>query len=460
MNGVDENEKWHQRLGQAVGRSFGRLHDPQSGPVWQRAEGVYLIDVNGKRYIDFRCGYSAINYGHTPTQLIQAAESQMRMLSQLTQLPSVSMIEFAEQLLKFLGWKSTGKVLLNVSGARAVETSLKIALRRRRGYVVCFQYGYHGRSLATQPFSDAASFSEQWPWPGIWNGEICRLPYPTDDTLVAEPASWTEVLQRFEALLAKQSTPLSAVLVEPMLGARGYLAPPDEFFQRLVAIAHKHGGLVIADEVQVGLGRGGGRLTSQSQGWCPDLVVLGKSLGGGLFPISAVIGQADDIDSLPNASESETFAAHPLACAVASAGLRQLESIEPSLPILGEKLREIFRSIVDRWGLPIEVQGRGVVAVLDWRGVWPDRELSPESSPESRFEQATGLRGDRAERLAAIAAAVAAVSRRCLEAGLLLHPSGPAGNRMILLPPLIVNEEQMREAGARFEAALGSFLSK
>ena len=442
---MDENEKWQQRLAQSVGRCFGRPHDPQAGPVWKAADGAYLYDVDGNKVLDFRCGYSAINFGHTPDRLIRAAQQQMRTLSQLTQLPSTSMIEFAERLLEFLRWQDSGKVLFNVSGARAVETALKIALRRQRGTIVCFEQGYHGRSLATQPFSDAATFAETWPWPGIWSGDICRIPYPTDHNLAHAPVSWADVLEQLKQRLRNQAAPLAAVLIEPMLGARGYIAPPDRFFRELQLVTHEHGGLVIADEVQVGLGRGGGRLMSHLQGWQPDLVVLGKSLGGGLIPISAVVGDATLIDSLPNGCESETFAAHPLACAVASEALGWLQELEPSLQLLGDRLRDIFQSIVERWGLPVEVQGRGVVAALDWRGIWPHTDGTATCAD-------TGG-------LMAIAQIVSQLSERCLRAGLLLHPSGPVGTRMVFLPPLTVTFEQLEEAGSKFEAALANFAS-
>lgn len=459
-NRVAENGEWQQRLSEAVGRCFGRPHDPQAGPVWKAAEGAYLYDVEGRQVLDFRCGYSAINFGHTPQRLIEAAEKQMRSLSQLTQLPSTALIEFAEQLLSFLGCRGTAKVLLNVSGARAIETALKIALHRRPGTIVCFEHGYHGRSLATQPLSDTSTFSEAWPWPGLWrsagNGEICRLPYPLDDSAIdthRSPLSmnphanaWSEVLELWERSLASRDVPLSAVLIEPMLGARGYIAPPKQFFHELLQRTHARGGLVIADEVQVGLGRAGGRLMSRAQGWQPDLVVLGKSLGGGLLPISAVVGAAGLIDLLPNGSESETFAAHPLACAVASAALEWLQELEPKLPQLGTKLRRVFEDIVCRWGLPAEVQGVGVVAVLDWRGAWPNPNFA-------------GLQND-VKPQDPIAQTVARLSQHCLAAGLLLHPSGPDGRRMVFLPPLTVTDEQLEEAGSKFESALASLAGK
>lgn len=435
-----ENQHWQSRLTQSVGRCFGRPHDPQAGPVWASAEHAYLFDVEGKKYLDFRCGYSAINFGHTPDRLIEAAERQMRSLSQLTQLPSTAMIEFAEELLAFLGWQTgLGKVLFNVSGARAVETALKIALCKQRGAIVCFEYGYHGRSLATQPFSDAATFSADYPWPGIWNGPIYRFPYPADSTRAQDTVSWSDVLQRIEDQLSLSAVPLSAILIEPMLGARGYIAPPNVFFQELQAMAHRFGGLIIADEIQVGLGRGGGRLMSHTQGWQPDLVVLGKSLGGGLVPISAVVGKAELIDSLPNGSESETFAAHPLACAIGVAALRWLIEIELMLPSIGESLRAIFRDIQARWNLPVEIQGHGVVAVLDWRGCWPNNTTSNATSGE-------------------VAQTVSLLSAHCLESGLLLHPSGPRGTRMVFLPPLTVSTDQLAEGGQKFEAALANLL--
>ncbi len=122
----------------------------------------------------------------------------------------------------------------------------------------------------------------------------------------------------------QQHPSLSAVIVEPAVGARGYIAPPNEYWQSLREVTQRYGVLLIADEIQMGLGRTGHWLLSRYQGWQADLIVLGKSLGGGIVPLSAVIGPQQLVDDLPAGSESETFAASPLAMAIGSEVLNQL----------------------------------------------------------------------------------------------------------------------------------------
>ncbi len=432
-----ESEDWLKRLHSVVGRSFGRPHDPQAGPVWSHGEGCWLVDSTGKRYLDFRCGYSAANFGHAPAKLIAVAQQQLGRLTQLTQLPSIELIECAEKVLDFLELRGSSKVHFNVGGARAIESALKIALRRKPGAIICFTSGYHGRSIATQPLSDSVMFAETLPWPGMWRGDVVKLPYPTGASLSLQPASWQGVLEQFEVAIKCRINSLSAVLVEPMLGARGYIAPPDVFFQRLQRLASQAGGLLIADEIQVGLGRGGGRLLSRLQGWEADLVVLGKSLGGGLVPISAVVGSRELIDSLPTGSESETFAGSPLACAVAQAALEELRLLEPGLDLLGAKLQQAMRKVVDEFTLPIRVERHGMSITLNWIQAWPTLSV------------ANGV-----DFVADVSRCVAKVAKYCLDEGLLLHPSGPAGTRLVLIPPLVVTYEEIAQATEKMQAAL------
>ena len=438
---MSENKSWQDRLLQVIGKSFGRPHDPQSGPVWVQGCGSWLIDADGKRYLDFRCGYSAANFGHAPARLIAVAQQQLAKLTQLTQQPSVPMIELAEKLVGFFDLPAESKVLFNVTGARAVETAMKIALQHRSGTIACFQSGYHGRSLATQPLSDSST-KQSLPWEDIWGDRMVRFNYPTGRTLSRHPASWFGVLEEIQAYVAQYPRRLSAILIEPMLGARGYLSPPDIFFQRLAELIHSDGGLLIADEIQVGLGRGGGRAMSAEQSWKPDLMVLGKSLGGGLVPISAVVGSGRLIDLLPSGSESETFAGSPLAAAIAMEVIEYLKELEGTAASLGVRLRRRLSEVIVKRRVPAWVGGKGCSAFVEWSQAWPT---------ESSAIGATFLQD--------VSASVAAIASSCLESGLLLHPSGPAGSRLVFLPPLNASESEVETATELFDSALGRLQS-
>ena len=176
------------------------------------------MDADGKRYLDFRCGYSAANFGHAPARLIAVAQEQLAKLTQLTQQPSVPMIELAEKLVGFFDLPADSKALFNVTGARAVETAMKIALQHRAGTIACFQSGYHGRSLATQPLSDSST-KQALPWENIWGDRMVRFNYLTGRTLSRHPASWLGVLEDIQAYIVQYPKQLSAILIEPMLGA-------------------------------------------------------------------------------------------------------------------------------------------------------------------------------------------------------------------------------------------------
>jgi 4-aminobutyrate aminotransferase-like enzyme len=223
---------------------------------------------------------------------------------------------------------------------------------------------------------------------------------------------------------------ISAVMVEPVMTARGYIFPPAEYMQRLRHCTQKHGILMIADEIQAGLGRCGAIVQSRAQAWQPDLLVFGKSLGGGIVPISVVIGRADILDSIPAGAESETAAASPLSCAVARRVLELLHE-EPLIEAgsrAGQHLRQHLVSVLADFDWPIRVEGRAATCVI---------ECAASQTPISEAQEW-------ARRIASA----------CVRRRLRVQLSGPHATRIVMLPPLTIQTNELQLACERLQEAV------
>lgn len=420
-----------------------RSHDPHAHLVFVRGSGHQLWDSNGRPYIDFIGGYSALNFGHAHPRLVGAANDQLLKLSfctganshlraELEQLLAGVVSESSlirslppdandgnEHLLRptLTSEKKLLKVWLSSTGARAVEVAWKIAVANRSGNLMRFDLSYHGRSLATAHISDTNRSDALlgFPYPLINNIEPDSLiPFPRCgsqcDGLCMECDSSIAVATRW---LERNSQSTSAVILEPAIGARGYYFACSKYYRRLIRLVRTYDLLVISDEVQMGLGRLGSLVASHAEGWFPDLVVFGKSLGGGIAPISAVVGDAKLMDQLPNGIESETFGANPLACRVAIEVLSMLDDkvFLEQVRINGQRFRQSLRS-----GLPNKctVDGIGMCSVVDL-------SLFGHDSIDTSWQWVCGLR----------------------EQGLLVHLTGTHRNRIAIIPPLNVDTDTL-----------------
>lgn len=394
-------------------RGSRRQQDPNYSPIFVRGEGAYLWDDQGRRYIDFVSGYSSTLFGHAHRRLADAASEQAATLTQLVGLRH----PWRAQLERALADRLDGsvrsdvtRVWLTTSGARAVEVAWKMAFAHRPGAVWAFDSAYHGRSLATSQITDTKRL------PIVDAGVDTALRFPRCDRCPVgkqRESCRAECFDNDEQRIAVSADQISAVFVEPALGARGYYFAPPIFFQRLRAVTKQHGIVLIDDEVQMGLGRLGSFLAAERQGWKPDLVVLGKSLGGGVVPIAAVIGPSKIVDALQPGFESETFAANPLACRMAIEALSILDDkqlikrareIEARLEASMNRLQAISNA-------PFKYDVLGASAVI-------------RTSP------------DIAE----------AVAKQTVEQGLLVHWSGVDRERIVLIPPLTVSDATIDEA--------------
>jgi 4-aminobutyrate aminotransferase / (S)-3-amino-2-methylpropionate transaminase / 5-aminovalerate transaminase len=335
---------------------------PPSGIVYATGKGSNVNDVDGNRYVDLAAGFGALllGHGHPAVQRVLGLQAE-RLLQALGDLyPADAKVALLERLARLYP-RPNAKVLLGQSGSDAVSAALKTAkLATGKPGVVAFTGAYHG--LGYGPLA-ACGLRESYraPFATELNPHVRFVPYP-GDTGSAE--------RSLEACRSElQRGDIGAVLIEPVLGRGGVVVAPDGFLSTLQRLTHDVGALLIADEIWTGLGRGGSWLSSLAQGALPDLICLGKGLGGGL-PVSALIGS--EIAMLgwrrePEVVHTATFAGAPLAASTAIATLDVLgkEQLPERAAELGERYLDALKSALCRLPGVREVRGRGLMLAVD-----------------------------------------------------------------------------------------------
>ncbi len=281
--------------------------------VIARAEGAWVWDVEGTRYMDFLAAYSAVNQGHCHPRLVKVMQEQAHMVTLTSRaIRNDQLGPFCEELAKLTGFQ---RVLPMNTGAEAVETAIKTA--RKWGYtkkgvadgkakIICCEGNFHGRTTTIVSFStDEQARSGFGPYtPGF---EI--IPYGD--------------AQALEGAISANTV---AFLFEPIQGEGGVVVPPEGFLQKVREICTKNEILMIADEIQSGLGRTGKTFACEHDGVVPDIYILGKALGGGIMPISAVVSSREILSVFTPGDHGSTFGGNPLACAVARKVLAMLKT--------------------------------------------------------------------------------------------------------------------------------------
>jgi len=370
------------------------------------AEGAWVTDVDGRRYLDFLAGYSALNFGHRHPGLISAAHAQLDRLT-LTSRAFVhdQFAEFCRGLAQLCG---KDLVLPMNTGAEAVETAIKVA--RKWGYrvkgvpdgqanIVVAENNFHGRTTTIVSFStDPDARDDFGPYtPGfriVPYGDLAALSGAIDEHTVA-------------------------VLLEPIQGEAGVLVPPAGYFAGVRAVCTERNVLLMADEIQSGLGRTGRTFAIEHEDVVPDVYILGKALGGGIVPVSAVAADRAVLGVLRPGEHGSTFGGNPLACAVGTEVVRLLATgdFQRRSAALGERLHAGLNALI----------GQGVVAVRG-RGLWAGVDIDPALM--------TGRQA--CERLA--------------ERGVLAKDTH--GSTIRLAPPLVVTEAELDQAVAALAAVL------
>lgn len=316
--------------------------------VLERGEGIWVWDVDGKRYLDFLSAYSAVNQGHAHPRILQA------MIDQASRLPLTSrafrnnqLPLLAQQLCELTGYE---KMLPMNSGAEAVETALKMS--RKWGYKVkgvmpgCAQVivcsgNFHGRTTTIVGFSDEPQYQDGF---GPFTPGFVMVPYGD--------------IRALEASITQDTV---AFLIEPIQGEGGVILPPPGYLTAVRELCTKHNVLLIADEIQTGLGRTGKLFASEWEEIRPDVITIGKALSGGFYPVSAVLADKDIIGVFNPGDHGSTFGGSPLAAAVARAALSVIvdENLIENAQVQGEYLMGRLNRIESQHIK--EVRGRGLL---------------------------------------------------------------------------------------------------
>ena len=334
--------------------------------VLTRGKGIWVWDVEGKKYLDFLSAYSAVNQGHCHPRIIKALESQADKLTLTSRaFRNDQWPLLAKELCELTGYEMA---LPMNSGAEAIETAIKIARKwayqkkgipQDRAEIIACSNNFHGRTITLISFSSEPLYKNNF---GPFTPGFFTVPY--GDTAALEAAI---------------NPNTAAFLVEPIQAEAGINIPPEGYIKEAKKICERHNVLFIADEIQTGLGRTGKLLACEHEGVKPDVLVLGKSLGGGCYAISAVLSPRTILGLFKPGEHGSTFGANPLACAVAREALRVLvdeELIENSAE-QGKYFLEKLKTLKSRY--IEEVRGKGLLLGI---------ELKPEAKGARRFCEA------------------------------------------------------------------------
>jgi 4-aminobutyrate aminotransferase / (S)-3-amino-2-methylpropionate transaminase / 5-aminovalerate transaminase len=334
------------------------LHVPA---VMDCGQGARFTDVDGNAWLDFSGGLGCHIVGYSHPRVVEAVRRQAVRFSHsdFSVIPYEPYVELAERVVAATGGGDRKAAFFN-SGAEAVENAVKFAKAATgRSGVVCFEGGFHGRTLLA--LSMTSRFQPYKRGFGPFAAEVHRLPYAypyrSDDPDRAAEIALAGVERAFATTVDPSS--VACAVIEPIQGEGGFVVPPAEFLQGVARICRRHGILVVADEIQSGCGRTGAFLASETFGFEPDLVLLAKSLGSG-YPISAVAGPTEVMDAPGASAIGGTYVGNPVACAAANAVLQVIDEEG-----LVDRAQQVGKAIRSRWeDLAAEVEEIG-----DVRGV-------------------------------------------------------------------------------------------
>lgn len=381
---------------------------------------AHVWDTDGKRYIDFVGGIGVLNLGHCNPRIIEAVCTQAGRLTHyaFNAAPHAPYKQLMERLASFIPVSYAVSGMLTNSGAEAAENALKIVRAATgRTAVIAFDGGFHGRTLATLNLNGKVAPYKQRV--GTLPGPVYHLPYPSQDNGVTTE----EALKALDRLFSVEIdvNEVACFILEPVQGEGGFLALEPSFAQALRRFCDEKGILLIVDEIQSGFGRTGQRFAFTRLDIEPDLILLGKSIAGGL-PLGAVVGKKALLDTLPKGGLGGTYSGNPIACAAALATLDEMT--DANLAAWGESQEQ---------------------AILNRYQAWQQNKLSPYLGKLTGVGAMRGI-----ELLTPEGAPATAVLAQLLESarqqGLLLMPSGKSRHIIRLLPPLTI-EPHVLEAG-------------
>ncbi len=384
--------------------------------VLDRGEGVFVWDVEGKRYYDFLSAYSAVNQGHSHPKIVGALVEQAQKLALTSRAFYNSKLgEYEQKITTLFGFD---KVLPMNSGAEAVETAVKLArkwsyevkgISENAAKIIVCENNFHGRTTTIVSFSNDPDANQNY---GPFTPGFIKIPYN-------DIAALEEVLNR-------EAGNIAAFLVEPIQGEAGVYVPDENFLKNASELCKKHNVLFIADEVQTGIARTGRLIACHHEDVQPDILILGKALSGGMYPVSAVLANDSIMNVIKPGQHGSTFGGNPIACAVAVAALDVVaeEKLSERAEQLGQLFRAEIEKIIEKSDLITKVRGKGLLNAILIND-------TPESSTAWNL---------------------------CLqlkENGLLAKPTH--GNIIRLAPPLVITEEQLLDCVRIIEKTILEF---
>ncbi len=379
--------------------------------VLAKGKGVFVWDVDGKKYYDFLSAYSAVNQGHCHPRIIKALTDQAEIMTLTSRaFHNDCLGEFEKYATEFFGYD---KILPMNTGAEGVETALKLARKwaynkkgvpENQAKIICCQGNFHGRTvLAVSLSNDPESYGGFGPFvPGI-----TKIPY-NDTAALAE---------------AVKDPNVAGFIVEPIQGEAGVFVPDDGYLAKCYEICKAANVLFIADEVQTGIARTGKMLASDHENIRPDIIILGKAIGGGVLPVSAVLADDHIMLCIKPGEHGSTFGGNPLACRVAIASLQVIK--EEKLAERANKMGELFRNELRKIESPMIklVRGKGLLNAM---------VIQPAHGKEA-WDVCLKMRDN----------------------GLLAKPTH--GDIIRFAPPLVITEEQLMEAVSIIKKSILSF---
>ncbi|MEY4000768.1 MAG: hypothetical protein RLZZ626_1123 [Actinomycetota bacterium] len=401
-------------------------------PVYiDHAHGAILVDVDGNQFVDLGSGIGVVTIGHTNDGVVAAVQEQVAKLTHtlFTVTPYTPYVEVCELLNKYTPGNFAKKSALFNSGAEAVENAVKFARKYTgRGEIAVFDHAYHGRTNLTMAMTFKAMPYNSGFGPFAPGVHHVPMSYPYRD-----PAGMTgeEAARRAITYMEKRvgAANLAAIVIEPIQGEGGFIAPAPGFLKALQDFAHANGIVMIADEVQSGIARTGQWFASQYEdGFEPDLITIAKGVAGGM-PISAVTGRAEIMDSSHPGGIGGTYGGNPVAAAAAVSVLRQIEAggpLERAMAIEAILLPRL-KAMQAKYDIIGDVRGRGAMIAIEFV---ESGTLNPNS------------------------AASDALIKHCHQNGVLVLNAGTYANVIRFLPPLAITDAQLNDALDVLEAGL------
>lgn len=394
------------------------------GNYMSHGSGALLVDVEGNEFIDFGGGIAVMNVGHSHPKVVKAIKDQAEKLTHTCFMvsPYESFVTLAEKLCKEVPGDFEKAAMFANSGAEAVENAVKIArYHTRKPAIIAFDNGFHGRTLMGMTLT-----SKIKPYKyglGPFAPEVYRMPFancyrcPFNKTYPDCDVACADHLDYF-FINHVSADETAAIIVEPIQGEGGFITPPKEYFQKLKAICEKNGVLMIADEIQTGIGRTGYMFAMEYYGVEADLTTTAKSLAAGM-PLSAVVGKKEIMNSVHPSGIGGTYGGNPVACEAALAVFDIIESenlLERSKE-LGRTLATTFQSFQDKYDIIGDVRGIGPMIAME---LVRDRQSKTPATEETK-----------------------ALVGYCLERGLIVLACGSHGNVLRFLMPLVITDEQL-----------------